>query len=45
MCRLNGDVAGNLPHSVDFGIEEYLDENGYTHYESIPIVKIIREAV
>jgi hypothetical protein len=45
MCRLNGDVAGDLPHSVDFGIEEYLDENGYTHYESIPIVKIIREAV
>jgi hypothetical protein len=46
MCLLNGDLAGALPHSVDFGIEEYYDKNtGITTYTSIPIKNIIREAV
>jgi len=45
MCLLNGDIAGALPHSVDFGVEEYYDTDGYTHYTDIPIITIIREAV
>lgn len=46
MCLLNGDLAGALPHSVDFGIEEYYDKNtGITTYTNIPIKNIIREAV
>lgn len=45
MCLLNGDVSGNLPHMVDFGIEEEYDENGNTTYREIPIIEIIREAV
>ena len=45
MCLLNGDIAGALPHSVDFGVEEYYDADGYTHYTDIPIITIIREAV
>lgn len=27
MCLLNGDIAGALPHTTDFGIEEYDDGN------------------
>lgn len=46
MCLLNGDLGGSLPASIDFGIEEYFDvESGVTTYTSIPIPKIIREAV
>ena len=46
MCLLNGDLAGTLPHMTDFGIEEYYDSTtGITTYTSIPIKKIIREAV
>ncbi len=46
MCLLNGDLAGTLPHITDFGIEEYYDSaTGTTTYTSIPIKKIIREAV
>ena len=26
MCLLNGDLSGNLPHEVDFGKEEYHDQ-------------------
>lgn len=46
MCRLNGDLGGVLPHTTDFGIEEYYDkETEITTYNSIPIKTIIREAV
>lgn len=46
MCLLNGDLGGVLPHTTDFGIEEYYDkETGITTYTSIPIKTIIREAV
>lgn len=46
MCLLNGDLSGALPHSTDFGIEEIYDrETGVTTYNSIPIKRIIREAV
>ena len=46
MCFLNGDLGGNLPASIDFGVEEYYDKNtNTTSYTQIPIKKIIREAV
>jgi hypothetical protein len=46
MCLLNGDLSGALPHSTDFGIEEFYDKDtGVTTYTSIPIKRIIREAV
>lgn len=46
MCLLNGDIAGSLPHTTDFGIEEYYDSTtGITTYTSIPIKNIIRESI
>lgn len=46
MCLLNGDLAGALPHTTDFGIEEYYDkENNITTYTSVPLKRIIRESV
>lgn len=46
MCLLNGDLAGSLPHTTDFGIEEYYDkENNITTYTSVPLKRIIRESV
>lgn len=46
MCLLNGDIAGTLPHTTDFGIEEYYDSTtGITTYTHIPIKRIIRESV
>jgi hypothetical protein len=46
MCQLNGDVSGNLPHTTDFGIEEYYNsETDSTTYTSIPIKTIIREMI
>lgn len=46
MCLLNGEVGGQLPASIDFGVEEYVDlENEITTYTKVPIKKIIKEAV
>jgi hypothetical protein len=46
MCLLNGDIAGTLPHTTDFGVEEYYDSTtGITEYTHIPIKRIIRESV
>lgn len=46
MCLLNGDLAGALPHTTDFGIEEYYDAaTNTTTYTSVPIARIIRESV
>lgn len=46
MCLLNGDIAGSLPHTTDFGVEEYYDSTtGITTYSDIPIKTIIRESV
>lgn len=46
MCLLNGDVGGNIPASVDFGVEEFYDlETQTTTYIDIPIKKIIRESL
>lgn len=46
MCLLNGEVGGQLPASIDFGVEEYVDrEQGVITYTDIPLEKIIRESV
>lgn len=46
MCLLNGDIAGALPHTTDFGVEEYYDSTtGITTYTHIPIKRIIRESI
>jgi hypothetical protein len=46
MCLLNGDLAGNIPHSTDFGVEEYLDKTTGETTESKVILKtIIRNLV
>lgn len=46
MCLLNGDLGGALPHTTDFGVEEYYDSTtNTTTYTSIPIRTILREAV
>jgi hypothetical protein len=46
MCLLNGDLAGALPHSTDFGVEEYYDKvtNEIT-YTKVLLKNIIRNAV
>lgn len=46
MCLLNGEIAGALPHTTDFGLEEnYNSETDTVTYRSIPIKEIIRESV
>lgn len=46
MCKLNGELGGQLTSTIDFGTEEYYDkENNTVTYTKIPIKKIIREAV
>ena len=43
MCLLNGEVGGSLPASIDFGVEEYHDENDNITYTKIPVKNIIKE--
>lgn len=46
MCLLNGEVAGSLPHSTDFGSEDSYDSTtGITTHYKISIKTIIKEAV
>jgi hypothetical protein len=46
MCLLNGEIAGALPHTTDFGLEENYDKlTDSVTYRSIPIEEIIRESV
>jgi hypothetical protein len=46
MCLLNGDLGGTLPHSNDFGIEEYLDvKTGEISYKPVLLKDIIRNAL
>lgn len=46
MCLLNGEIAGNLHTSIDFGKDEYVDlETNTITYTQIPIKDIIRNAV
>ena len=44
MCLLNGDLGGNLPHSTDFGVEEYYDKvTGDITYNKILLKDIFKE--
>jgi hypothetical protein len=46
MCLLNGEFGGHLPHSTDFGKEEYHDLiNDTVTYTDIPIKTIIYEII
>lgn len=45
MCRLNGEISGNLPMSVDFGTEEIVAADGTVTINKIPIYTIIQQAV
>lgn len=46
MCLLNGDIAGALPASVDFGTLEYYSDDGtQIFYKDITLKDIIRQAV
>ena len=42
MCLLNGDISGSLPHTTDFGIEEYDDGETRT-FTNIKIRTILTE--
>ena len=45
MCLLNGEVGGNIESSVDFGVEEIVNELGYIELKKIPIPEIIRNMI
>ena len=46
MCLLNGDLAGSLPHTTDFGVEEEYDSiNNTTIYTNVPIRRIIYQSL
>ena len=49
MCLLNGDIAGALPHTTDFGIEEFTNESEdgtlTTTYQNVPIQRIIYQSL
>jgi hypothetical protein len=46
MCLLNGDIAGSLPSSIDFGTIEYHDLVTDTITKTqVPLKTIIYEAV
>ena len=44
MCLLNGDMAGTLPHTTDFGVEEYFDGEK-TIYNPVPIKQILYQSL
>jgi hypothetical protein len=44
MCKLNGDVGGNITaSSYDFGTIEDVDNEGYITYTKLLLKDIIRE--
>jgi hypothetical protein len=46
MCLLNGDISGVIPHSTDFGVEEYLDvKTQEVSYKKILLKDIIKNAL
>ena len=46
MCLLNGDLGGNIPHSTDFGVEEYYNKvTGEVTYNKVLLKNIIRNAL
>lgn len=45
MCRLNGEISGNLPIQTDFGTIEIIQENGIIKIEKIELKEIIKQAI
>lgn len=45
MCRLNGEVSGNLPMSNDFGVLEEVDGDGNIKLTKLTIYTIIQKAI
>lgn len=45
MCRLNGEISGNIPIETDFGTIETIQENGISLIEKLPLKTIIFQAV
>ena len=45
MCRLNGEISGNLPIQTDFGTVEMDQGNGVIKVEKIELIEIIKQAV
>lgn len=45
MCLLNGELNGAFTGSVDFGVEQIVNEDNSVIYNKIPIKTIIKEAV
>lgn len=45
MCRLNGEVGGNITSQWDFGQLEEVDSNGNITLIKLPIYQIIQQAV
>lgn len=45
MCRLNGEISGNIPIETDFGTTETVQENGISLIEKLPLKTIIFQAV
>ena len=45
MCRLNGEIGGNIPIETDFGTIETINKDGTSIIEKIPLKTIIQQAV
>lgn len=45
MCRLNGEISGNIPIQTDFGTVEIIQDNGVIKIEKIKIIDIIKNAI
>ena len=45
MCRLNGEISGNIPIQTDFGTIEIVQDNGIVKIEKIKIIDIIKNAI
>ena len=45
MCRLNGEISGNIPIETDFGTIETKQPNGTSLIEKLPLRTIIFQAV
>ena len=45
MCRLNGEISGNIPIETDFGTIETIDNKGNSTITKLPLYTIIQQAV
>ena len=45
MCRLNGEISGNIPIETDFGTIDIVDDDGKVRIEKLKLKTIIQKAV